>query len=63
MQQITKEINLQKEYDSLQLIYYQLMTLRYKMAIRITPEEQEEVRQLYDKLQEFDPAGSSTGNK
>ena len=56
MQQITKEINLQKEYDSLQLIYYQLMTLRYKMAIRITPEEQEEVRQLYDKLREFDPA-------
>lgn len=55
MQQIENNIEFQKEQDKLQLIYYQLITLRYEMALRTTPEEQQEVVLLYDTLRVFDP--------
>lgn len=60
VQQIENNIDLQREQDKLHLIYYQLITLRYKMALRTSPEEQEEVKQLYARLLEFPTDGIRT---
>ena len=62
MQQIEDNIELQRQQDKLHLIYYQVTSRRYKMAFRTSAEEQEEVKQLYSKLKEFDPKalGSTT---
>jgi hypothetical protein len=55
-QRIGSVIALQKDIEKLHLIYHHLVTLRYKMAFRTSPEEQEEVKNLWNNLQVFVPA-------
>ena len=55
LQRMESIIAMQREQEELKLIYRQLITLRYKMALRTSLEEQEEVKLLDDQLKEFLP--------
>lgn len=55
LQRIEFLSNQQTEQERLHIIYYQLITLRYKMAFRTSDDEQKEIKQVQNKLQRYQP--------